>query len=238
MPDKPAPVSRRKAAVGSIPAEPHLAPRRTPRQERGAARVTRLLDAAATLIAEHGVDAATTNAIAALAGTSVGSLYQFFPHKDAIVHALAERLAHDFDAVKDDVLGERYAFDPLETLISRIVNGIGRWGDQHPAYLRLFAHATANATPVAASERLLLHEPVVVMVERMLARRYPELEPGQRDAMARVQVQAVHGVTMYSASLPAPQREQVRTELVRTLVAALRPFESHSRSGERRGRAK
>ena len=211
--------------AGARPAAVPLAPRRTPQQERGAARVTRLLEAAATLIAEVGVDAATTNAIAAAARTSVGSLYQFFPNKDAVVHALAERLAHEFDAVKHDVLGEQHALDPLELLMRRIVDGIGAWCDRHPAYPRLYAYATVHASPIAERGRLLLHEPVEAMVDRMLAVRYPSMRAEQRNAVARVQVQTVHSVVMYSAALPDGVRTRVREELVRMLVSALVPFE-------------
>lgn len=213
---------------------PPLAPRRTPQQERSAARVTRLLDAAATLIAEVGVEATTTNAIAAAAETSVGSLYQFFPNKDAVLSALAERLAEAFDDVKDDVLGVHHALDPLEPLMQRIVEGIGQWCDAHPAYLRLYEHATMHGTPVARRERELLHEPVVAMVDRMLAKRYPTLPAVQRDAVARVQVQTVHGVATYSAALGTALRRHVREELVRMLVAALTPFETAFRDPVKR----
>ncbi len=211
-----------------------LGPRRTPQQERSAVRVARLLDAAATLIAEVGVEATTTNAIAAAAETSVGSLYQFFPNKDAILSALAERLADAFDEVKDDVLGVHHALDPLEPLMQRIVEGIGQWCDAHPAYLRLYEHATMHGTPVARRERELLHEPVVAMVDRMLAKRYPALPSLQRDAVARVQVQTVHGVATYSAALAPGTRRHVRDELVRMLVAALTPFESAFRDPVKR----
>ena len=66
-------------------------PRR--RQARGQRRIELLLDVAAQVFAEVGFEAATTNAIAARAGMSPGSLYQFFPNKDAIAEALADRFA-------------------------------------------------------------------------------------------------------------------------------------------------
>jgi AcrR family transcriptional regulator len=199
--------------------------RRSPRQPRGEARVTRLLDAAAAVIAEVGVDATTTNAIAAAAATSVGSLYQFVSNQDAIVHALAQRLADGFDTVKDEVLHVRYAHDPLERLIGRVVTGIGQWCDAHSAYLRVNAHASAHNTPAAARERAVLHEPVVAMVDRMLAEPFPHVARAQRDAVARVQVQTVHAVVMYSAALAPAHRARVRKELVRTLASALVPFD-------------
>ena len=65
--------------------------RRTPVQERSALRVQRMLDAAAELLDEVGYEATTTSQIASRAGVSVGSLYQFFPDRRAVLQALAER---------------------------------------------------------------------------------------------------------------------------------------------------
>ncbi|MCA1712814.1 MAG: TetR family transcriptional regulator [Actinobacteria bacterium] len=72
--------------------------RRTPVQERSAARVQRMLDAAAQLLDELGYEATTTSLIAARAGASVGSLYQFFPDRTAVLKALANRSFERFSA--------------------------------------------------------------------------------------------------------------------------------------------
>ncbi|HWC79922.1 MAG TPA: TetR/AcrR family transcriptional regulator [Pseudonocardiaceae bacterium] len=65
--------------------------RRRPVQQRSAARVERMLEACATLIDELGYDGVTTTLIADRAGVAVGSLYQFFPDKRAVVQALTAR---------------------------------------------------------------------------------------------------------------------------------------------------
>lgn len=70
--------------------------RRAPVQERSAARVARMLDACGALIDEIGYDATTTTLIARRAGVSVGSLYQFFPDKRAVVRALTQRNLETF----------------------------------------------------------------------------------------------------------------------------------------------
>lgn len=76
---------------------PELAPlRRRPRQQRSAQRVERMLDACAVLVEEHGYDGVTTTLIAERAGVAVGSLYQFFPDKRAVVQALALRNLEQF----------------------------------------------------------------------------------------------------------------------------------------------
>lgn len=66
--------------------------RKTPRQARSRATVDILLDATALLLIEDGHARATTNRIAERAGVSVGSLYQYFPNRAALVAALTYRI--------------------------------------------------------------------------------------------------------------------------------------------------
>ena len=68
-----------------------LALRREPNQRRSRERVERILAAASALIAEKGSDAMRMGEVAAKAGVSIGSLYQYFPDKAAIILRLAER---------------------------------------------------------------------------------------------------------------------------------------------------
>ena len=64
---------------------------RVPRQERGRRRIDEILDAAAALIGEVGAEAVTVQALAARAGASKGSMYHFFPDRESVFLALAER---------------------------------------------------------------------------------------------------------------------------------------------------
>lgn len=71
--------------------------RRVPLQERSRQTVTRILDAAAAIADEQGVDAATTRAIADRAGVSYPSLYRFFDDREAILDELLERHCAELD---------------------------------------------------------------------------------------------------------------------------------------------
>ena len=66
-------------------------PRKRPSQERSRATVDTILDATARVLIHAGFDGLTTNAVATKAGVSIGSLYQYFPNKEAMVSALIER---------------------------------------------------------------------------------------------------------------------------------------------------
>lgn len=69
---------------------PNTRPRRRPRQARAQVTVDAIIQATAKVLVSHGYDRASTNRIAQAAGVSIGSLYQYFPSKEALVAALAE----------------------------------------------------------------------------------------------------------------------------------------------------
>jgi AcrR family transcriptional regulator len=83
--------------AAKVPAEA-TSLRRQPVQQRSAKRVEQMLNASAELIDELGYDALTTTLIAKRAGVAVGSLYQFFPDKRAVVQALTQRNLEQFIA--------------------------------------------------------------------------------------------------------------------------------------------
>ncbi len=94
--------------------------RRQPVQQRSAQRVERMLNATAELLDEVGYEALTTTLIARRAGVAVGSLYQFFPDKRAVVQALTQRNLERFiTAVNDrlDTLGPGHWWDVVDSLL-------------------------------------------------------------------------------------------------------------------------
>ena len=70
---------------------PLTKPRKAASQVRSRATVDALVEATARILVKEGFDKASTNRIADVAGVSVGSLYQYFPSKEALVAAVAER---------------------------------------------------------------------------------------------------------------------------------------------------
>lgn len=70
--------------------------RTTPVQQRGAERITQLLDAAAELIDDQGIDGLTTTAVAARSGSSVGVVYRYFPNIQALLRGLGARNQEEY----------------------------------------------------------------------------------------------------------------------------------------------
>jgi AcrR family transcriptional regulator len=115
---------------------PHNAsrPRKIPRQARSLATVEVILDAAALLLVDQGYDQATTNRIAERAGVSIGSLYQYFPNREAVVAAVAHRLKANIRKPLSLFLSENHERD----LRSKIAFGLRRSIAGHASALPLF----------------------------------------------------------------------------------------------------
>lgn len=108
-----------------------IAPRKAPSQERSKQKVNQILTAAKQLLISDGLEKLTNNHIAKTAGMSVGSLYQYFPNKQAILY----RLYQDWlESVKDEIrpLILRASEVDLETLLEELfVSVYGRPGNPH-----------------------------------------------------------------------------------------------------------
>jgi AcrR family transcriptional regulator len=79
-------------------------PRRLPSQERSRERVEQILEAAERLIAESGTGALKTRDIAAIAKIPIGSVYQYFPNREAIIRAIVERYHDRLDKLLEETL--------------------------------------------------------------------------------------------------------------------------------------
>lgn len=89
-----------------------LSPRKRPAQRRSRDTVEAILEAAAQVLDAAGYAGLNTNAIAARAGISVGSLYQYFPNKQAICAELTRRYVERQAAAFAENLRQTFATDP------------------------------------------------------------------------------------------------------------------------------
>jgi AcrR family transcriptional regulator len=102
---------------------PKGARRRTPKQERAQQTVEAVLDAVGRLVKRGGVEGLTTNRIAATAGVSIGSLYQYFPDKRAILVAIRDRHVEEMARLVERKLLEQAA-QPLDQLMRALVQAM------------------------------------------------------------------------------------------------------------------
>jgi AcrR family transcriptional regulator len=85
---------------------PPVSPRKAPQQDRSRALVEWIVEGATRILAADGLTGLTTNRVAEVAGISVGSLYQYFPNKDAIVVAIIERAQRETVAAVEAVAAQ------------------------------------------------------------------------------------------------------------------------------------
>jgi AcrR family transcriptional regulator len=95
-------------------------PRKSASQRRSRATVSALLQATARILVREGFDKASTNRIAEVAGVSVGSLYQYFPGKEALVVAVIDRHDQEVTRAVRGELAEAMEY-PLEQAVRKLV---------------------------------------------------------------------------------------------------------------------
>jgi AcrR family transcriptional regulator len=100
--------------------KPLTKPRKHASQERSRTTVDALIEATARILVKEGFDKASTNRIAEVAGVSVGSLYQYFPGKEALVVAVIERHNQEIMQIVRAALAE-IASQPIEKGVRRLV---------------------------------------------------------------------------------------------------------------------
>lgn len=164
------------------------------RQQRGLQRQAAILEAAAQVFAESGYKDTTTNAIAARAGISPGSLYQFFPNKEAIADALAQHYAAELHAEWDRAFTPETAALPLGSLVDLLIDALLDFNRQKPGFSVLFFGD--DITPQLESMGHELHDGMIARFAALIAARNPTLPAEQGQLIANVMMK------LYKAFIP------------------------------------
>jgi AcrR family transcriptional regulator len=148
-----------------------LRPRKRPIQERSQFTVEQILEGAAHILAKRGYAGTTTNHIAERAGVSIGSLYQYFPNKDAILVALLvrhmESASEVLERMMEEAVTERLS---LESLVRRFVRKVVEMHSSEPGLHHVLLYE--GPRPPELAERLHRTEDNLGRtVERLLAER-------------------------------------------------------------------
>lgn len=194
--------------------KPTLQPRKAPRQARARATVEAILEAAAQLFVEEGVKT-STNRIAQRAGVSIGSLYQYFPNKEAILVALGERLAtRQLETLQKSLSG--FMERDIQDHVPEIIEAIMEAKAIEPELCRIVleeADRLAEGNPMADWLRSMEQ-----IVQAALQMRADVLAGRDAATTAFIIVHAVHGIIN---SMVMSRPEMLNNPTVRRETAAL-----------------
>ncbi|MBX3158430.1 MAG: TetR family transcriptional regulator [Deltaproteobacteria bacterium] len=185
-----------------MPRQVKTTPRKRPRQDRSKATVDTILAATARVLVKHGFDGLTTNAVAEHAGVSIGSLYQYFPNKEALVAALIERHVEDMNG---QILSEltRVAQLPMADAVRAVIDLTIRAHSVEPELHRVLTEQVPRVGRMAKLRELdaICNR----MVAGILSLRRDELAIRDPDIAAFILVSAIESIC-HRAALFAPEK--------------------------------
>ncbi|MGD1941263.1 MAG: TetR/AcrR family transcriptional regulator [Leptolyngbyaceae cyanobacterium] len=160
--------------------------RRQPQQARSQERVKQILDVAERLFVEIGYESTTTRAIASQAGVSVGSLYQFFPDKEAILKALAIRyLQKQYQRFLDLHTPAAIAL-PLHQYVDQMIDVFDQFYTDYPGSRAIFAQLLDTITWSKIEKIDDFEYQVIDELARFFHAREPSLEIAKCERIAMV----------------------------------------------------
>jgi AcrR family transcriptional regulator len=192
--------------------------RRQPKQARSQERVHHILDVAEQLFIELGYNQTTTRAIASRAEVPVGSLYQFFPDKEAIVKALANRYFEQEYHLFVQLHAE-LAEAPITEYVDRTIDAFDRFATDYPGYRAVLEQlidlmTVADINSLDEYDQMILKE-----FAYFLQRRNPSLDTAKCELIATTVVKAANELLWLSLTRDRTFREQLVAE-TKTLIAA------------------
>lgn len=176
--------------------------RSAPKQPRGKRRVEAILDAAAEIFAEVGYEPATTIQIAARAATSVGSLYQFFANKEAILRALVARYVESASAIFAGMQVESFPEMTLAQSIQAMLVPLKEFIRDNRDFQVIFASSAGSS--ILAEAIRTMDEGFLARTDMALAQARPQLSAAQRrkyGLVCMVIMKGLIGLAHYSTEL-------------------------------------
>ena len=192
-----------------------LSPRRKPSQERSRDRVERILDATASLLSEMAVDKITTAAIAQKAGVPIGSVYQYFPNKLAVLAQLARRVMAEVDMKTASLIAEDFGVLPWDQAIDRAIDATMQGYSEQPGYAQLLL--SIRPTPEFGAITDESNERVAALLA--LHPALQALIPKERiELVSRSAIRAVNSLQDWALSVDDPEEANEIIGEMKTLL--------------------
>ncbi|MFQ4162401.1 MULTISPECIES: TetR/AcrR family transcriptional regulator [Nostocales] len=195
--------------------------RRQPKQKRSQQRVERILDAAAEVFDEVGFEAATTHAIATRADTAIGSLYQFFPDKMTIFHALELRHRERVYAAWAKFNKPEIIQQPFEGFVSAMAAVYKELLQDQTCRIVFMQYFTSPAIFQNIDESFT--QEAIDFMAKLLQQRNRALIPEQCQLLAEVCVHACNTLALVALRSPESHRQKLFEQIQVLLFAYLRP---------------
>lgn len=195
-----------------------LAPRRRPVQARSRERVESILQHAAAMITEKGVDGVSMSAIARSSEMSLASLYRYFPNKSAIVCALAEDHVDRMEQALRERLHELTPDNAVDTLIDLYYD----FYCNEPGYRAIWS-GVESMPELQALDLRELHTNARDLYQ-WLTHHFPESPEDRRWSASLMVPRAVGTILRLAMTLPAPEANGLLKELkgmVRSYLATV-----------------
>ena len=196
-----------------------LAPRKLPRQTRAHSTVETILEAATQVLTQGGLAAFNTNAVALRAGVSIGSLYQYFPSKDAVMAELIAR-QHQRQIASILALVDLPADLPLDERVQQWVRAVMQHHFDNALFASAIDHEEARL-PVGDVLAKVMHAAGSQLHTLVtdLRTELPGLDPA---AALRTIPQLLRAVVDAWANLTPPDLARAESEAVKALLGYLR----------------
>nr|WP_035458913.1 TetR/AcrR family transcriptional regulator [Microvirga flocculans] len=188
---------------------------RIPQRKRGRERVAALLKAGAEVFSEKGYEAATMTEIAARAGASIGSLYQFFPTKELLAKALHEAYLADLSSMLEGVRQEASG-QSAAGMADRLFDGLLAFLAERPAF-----SALAERRDIDKEQKRKTGAAMREQIAGLLASTSQPFPKARREAMAAVVLQLMKVAVSLSSEEDADRRRAVQFELRQMLKGHL-----------------
>ena len=195
-------------------------PRKRPTQTRSQATVDAMLEAAARILVRDGYGTFTTNRVAAAAGVSVGSLYQYFPNKEALLAELKARHIAQIERGLEAAL-EHAAETPLARLVPALVDAMAAAHLIEPELHRVLSAEVPHLGSSDAAEAF--ERRTFARMRALLAARRGEVVVRHLDLAVYVLVRTVEG-TIHEAVVERPEElasGAISREVTRLLLGYL-----------------